>query len=93
MNTQQMKGVHIMTQNEINEVRERRINAAISMIKEAYQVDGYGVAALIGMSKNKWTRNEKAPWGKKTSSLYFGIAQLTGLSLSWLCAEDLDPVC
>ncbi|ACV21873.1 Uncharacterised protein [Slackia heliotrinireducens] len=80
-----------MTRDEINEVRERRLAACINMVKEAYQVDGYGVAELIGISKSTWTRYERAPWGKKGFGLFVGLSELTTVKLSWLMAEDLDP--
>ena len=81
-----------MTQNEINEVRERRLAATIEMAMKAYDVDEYGLAELIGMKRSTWTRYKRLPWGKKGCSLFFGLAQLLKMSPSWFFAEELETV-
>ena len=78
------------TSANIDEIRERRLEALINMIEDAYQVDGYGVAELIGMKKQTWTKEMRKPWGKKSCTLFFGLAELTTVRLSWLMCEDLE---
>ena len=77
-----------MNENDIdvNEC-ERRLDAYIDMLMKVYHVDGYGLADLIGMSHTWWTRNMNAPWDEKRITFFFGLANLTGISLSWLIAE------
>ena len=79
-----------MTKKELNEVRERRLEACIEMACKAYDVDEYGLAELIGMKRSTWTRNKRAPWGKKGCSLFIKLAQLLEMSPSWLFAEELE---
>ena len=72
---------------DIEETRERRLDAYIEFLENAYQVDGYGLADLIGMSRSQWTRNMRAAWVDKRWSFFVGLASLTGISLDWLIAE------
>lgn len=84
--------IEINSNANIDEIRERRLSACIKMVEDAYQVDGYGVAELIGMDKRTWTRYKRLPWGKKGANLIMGLCQLTGVRPSWLCAEDVEPL-
>ena len=66
---------------------ERRLNAYVDMLMKIYGVDGYGLADLIGMNHAVWTRNVNAPWNKKRTSFFVGLASLTGISLAWFFPE------
>lgn len=79
-----------MNETQLNETRERRLAACIKMVEDAYQVDGYGVAELIGMSKRAWTTAQKSPWLEKRLELFVGLYNLTGVRVSWLFCDDLE---
>ena len=66
---------------------EQRLDAYIRMLMIVYNVDGHGLADLIGMSHKKWDENIAAPWDEKKCSFLFGLAELTGIRLDWF-VED-----
>ena len=72
----------------IEQAKERRIDAYIRFLEDVYQVDGYGLADLIGLNHATWTKNLNAPLGKKEWSFMVGLVSLTGISLDWLSSFD-----
>ena len=73
------------TEEQLDDIRNRRLFAAIEMAKEAYQVDGYGLGEMLGMTKTAWTKSTKhRDWRKATCKVYFGLYDLTGY------AEELE---
>lgn len=79
------------TEQQLDEIRDRRLQAVIDMAKTAYQVDGYGLAEMLGMSKAAWTRSTKSGhWRGVTCKVYFGLCELTGIRPSWIFAEELE---
>ena len=79
--------------DRLEKIRSEQLEYCISEVEHLYGVEGYGIAELIGMSKWKWTRNQNLPWGKKNISLFLGLSELAGVSLSWLIAEDVADAC
>lgn len=72
------------------EATRRRMDAYIDMLKEAYQVDNNGLADIAGINRGTFTKFMKADWGDKSVSVLVKLMRLTGISPSYLYAEDVD---
>ena len=78
------------TQEEMTEIRQRRLNAYVAMVKEAYQVDDDGLADLMEISRDKWEEERSKPWGEVMSTTYVALAKLVDHPMRFLFAEDVE---
>lgn len=70
---------------------ERRLDAYIEMLKAVYDLDEYGLADMLEMKHQTWTKYRRAEFGQKGATTTFRLAQITGISVSWLfCEERVD---
>lgn len=70
---------------------ERRLDAYIEMLKTVYGLDEYGLADMLEMKHQTWTKYRRASFGQKGATTTFMLAQITGISVSWLfCEEQVD---
>ena len=79
-----------MNEKEYTEICDRRLNAYIRMLEEAYEVDSRGLADMVGIHRQTMTKYIKAPFMKKGIVTTFKLAEVTGISIDWLCGSDLD---
>ena len=79
-----------MKREEYEELCNRRIMAYVDMLKEAYQVDNHGLADMIGVNRGTFTKFLKADFTHKTVTPAFELAKLTGISLDWLVAREVE---
>lgn len=78
-----------MTRYTYDEVAaERRTNAYIDFLMAAYGTDAHGLADVAGIPRGTMTKFVNAPWGKKSSAVLFTLARMTGVSVSFLFAEE-----
>ena len=67
---------------------ERRATAYLDFLMTAYGTDAHGLADLAGIPRGTMTKFINAPWERKSVSVFFTLAQLTGISPSFLFAEE-----
>lgn len=70
------------------EAAERRTNAYLDFLMAAYGTDAGGLADIAGIPRGTLTKFMNAPWGKKSVTVLFALAQMTGISVSFLFAEE-----
>lgn len=73
-----------------DEEAARRMSLYIEMCKAAYETDECGLADLCDIHRATWTRNRKARVGQMGASYIVKLAALTGISPSWLLAEEVE---
>ena len=70
------------------EAAERRTNAYLDFLMAAYGTDAHGLADIAGIPRGTLTKFINAPWGNKSATVFFTLAQMTGVSVSFLFAEE-----
>ena len=76
-----------MMENGTN-TRQRRFDAYVEMLKQAYQVDDDGLACLLGMTPEEWEDERETASDDKSPETYRKLAQIVGNPLRFLLAED-----
>ena len=71
-----------------HEAAERRTSAYLDFLMAAYGTDAHGLADIAGIPRGTMTKFINAPWGKKSVTVLFTLAQMTGISVSFLFAEE-----
>ena len=72
------------------DIAGRRLDAYVRMLMEAYGLDDRGMADLLGMHYQTWTKFRRAEFGKKGANAIMRLAGLTGLDVRWLLGEVDD---
>ena len=67
---------------------ECRIAAYIDFLMTAYGTDLHGLADVAGIPRQTLTKFTRAPYLQKSFFTLAKLAELTGVSLSWLAAEN-----
>lgn len=80
----------MLTNEELNEIRQRRYNAYVAMLEECYQVDSAGLAELLEMPVEEWEAERNRPWGEVMSTTFIKLAKLVDHPMRFLFAEDLE---
>ena len=70
------------------EAAERRVTAYVDFLMTAYDTDAHGLADVAGIPRGTLTKFISAPWEKKSVTVFFTLAQMTGVSVSFLFAEE-----
>ena len=70
------------------EASERRTNAYLDFLMAAYGTDAHGLDDIAGIPRGTLTEFINAPWDKKSVTVLFTLARLTGISVSFLFAEE-----
>lgn len=70
------------------EAAERRTNAYLDFLMAAYGTDADGLADIAGIPRGTLAEFMGAPWDDKSTAVFFKLAQMTGISVSFLFAEE-----
>lgn len=71
------------------EVAEGRISVYVDFLMAAYDCDLRGLADVAGMPRQTLTKFMNAPYEQKGIFTLGKLADLTGVSLGWLVADDV----
>ena len=77
-----------MTYTYDREAAERRASAYVDFLMAAYGTDAAGLADVAGIPRGTLTKFINAPWGDKSIAVFSTLAQMTGISVSFLFAEE-----
>lgn len=67
---------------------ERRMAAYVDFLMAAYDVDAHGLADIVGIPRGTMAKFVNAPYECKSAGVLFTLARLTGISASFLFAEE-----
>ena len=77
-----------MTHTYERAAAERRVNAYLDFLMAAYGTDARGLADLAGVKPGAMTRFVNAPNSDRSTAILFSLVRLTGISASFLLAEE-----
>ena len=69
------------------EQADTRLDAYIEMLKTVYGVDEHGLADMLGIKRQTWTKFRKAPLPNKGGGTIIQLALVTGIDIDWLLCE------
>lgn len=70
------------------EAAQRRTDAYIRFLMDAYGVDLYGLAEITGATVKELREFQAAENPDRSAATFFQLARVTGISISWLFAES-----
>ena len=73
-----------------DEVAENRISVYVDFLMAAYGCDLRGLADIAGMPRQTLTKFMNAPYEQKGVFTLGKLADITGVSLGWLVADDVE---
>lgn len=73
-----------------HEVAECRISVYVDFLMAAYGCDLRGLADIAGIPRQTLTKFMNAPYEQKGIFTLGKLAGLTGVSLGWLVADDVE---